>query len=218
MAIRGKGPQGFTLLELLVVMFIIGLVFSFATLSLTSGTRPYQIKTAAKRLYALTSLALEEAILTGSQLGLRFDFSNSMPGVSGEPAYIYQWLYYDTEADEWYLIQQHEVLNEGKLPEDLLLEVEIEGQALIIGAKKEKKKSIFAAADDDEQQSLLDEEEKAQQLAPDIYFLSSGEIVAFSIKISEALVDSPEDNPVYEIKGEMVGKIEFIEPGDEEEI
>lgn len=54
--------NGFTLLELLVALVLIGIILSFATLSLDSG-EDKKIKEEAYRFYNLVKLAQEESIL-----------------------------------------------------------------------------------------------------------------------------------------------------------
>ncbi len=62
-----RSISGFTLLELLVVLFIIGLISTLAVLSI--GTRSPPNIQEAQRLAALFRLAAEESILYGQELG-----------------------------------------------------------------------------------------------------------------------------------------------------
>jgi len=67
-----KRDKGFSLLELLVVIVIISILFTFTTLAIR-GTSPEElIQTEAQRLDRLLQLALEEAILKGQEYGLEF--------------------------------------------------------------------------------------------------------------------------------------------------
>jgi general secretion pathway protein H len=59
--------KGFTLLELLVVLVIVGILFSFAALSLSA--RPDPTKQEAYQVQQLLNLALEDAILRGQIMG-----------------------------------------------------------------------------------------------------------------------------------------------------
>ena len=68
-----RGTRGFTLIELLVVMLLIGIILTFATLSLGDGGRGKLIDREARRLAALVELAGEDAVLSGRELGLYFD-------------------------------------------------------------------------------------------------------------------------------------------------
>jgi general secretion pathway protein H len=59
--------KGFTLLELLIVLVIIGILFSFAALSL--NTRPNPAKQAAYQIHQRLNLALEDSVLRSQIMG-----------------------------------------------------------------------------------------------------------------------------------------------------
>lgn len=61
---------GFTLLELLVVLVLLGIILSFAMLSVGDGGRQDQLQREAQRLQALFHLAGEEAVLQSAELGV----------------------------------------------------------------------------------------------------------------------------------------------------
>ena len=64
--------KGFTLLELLVALVLVGIILSFATLTFDSG-EDRRIKEEANRFYSLVKLAQEESILNGKELTLEID-------------------------------------------------------------------------------------------------------------------------------------------------
>lgn len=64
--------RGFTLLELLVALVLIGIILSFATLSFDSG-EDRKIKEEANRFYSLIKLAQEESILNAREMTLEID-------------------------------------------------------------------------------------------------------------------------------------------------
>ena len=109
---RKRQFRGFSLLELLVVIVIISILFTFTTLAIR-GTSPEElIQTEALRLDRLLQLALEEATLKGQEYGLEF----SPDG--------YRFLLY--VEDNWLPLEQDKLLRERLLPENMEFELEIE--------------------------------------------------------------------------------------------
>lgn len=68
-----KNIRGFTLLELLVALVLIGIILSFAVFSLGDGGEDRRIKEEANRFYHLLKLAQEEAILNAREWMLEID-------------------------------------------------------------------------------------------------------------------------------------------------
>ena len=123
--------RGFSLLELLVVIVIIAILFTFTTLAIR-GTSPEElIQTEAQRLDRLLQLALEEAILKGQEYGLEFS-PNSYRFL----------LYYE---NTWQPLEGDKLLRERELPETMEFELEIEQIGVLIEEAKD--------ADDEEAES-----------------------------------------------------------------
>jgi general secretion pathway protein H len=107
-----KHEQGFSLLELLVVIVIISILFTFTTLAIR-GTSPEElIQTEAERLDRILQLALEEAILKGQEYGLEFKPDS------------YRFLLYFENT--WQPLDNDDLLRERQLPENMEFELEIE--------------------------------------------------------------------------------------------
>ena len=68
---RARWQQGFTLIEILVVVFIIGVILGFATLSLSGRALDDKAQEEARRLAEVLRLARDEASMTGFELGWR---------------------------------------------------------------------------------------------------------------------------------------------------
>lgn len=103
---------GFTLLELLVVLLIIGISVTFITL--TIDTRSGDVEIEAKRLAALLNLAQEEAILNGREYALQFDAKG------------YSFL--ELAGSKWKEIEEDDVLRKRNLPEGIDIELVLEGE------------------------------------------------------------------------------------------
>lgn len=64
-----KPATGFTLVEIMVVVVIIGVIAGFAVLSIGSRALDDRLDTEARRLKELVALAADEAVLQGIELG-----------------------------------------------------------------------------------------------------------------------------------------------------
>jgi general secretion pathway protein H len=68
-ALTGRqSSKGFTLLEIMVVIVIVGIVLSFMTLSTGSDRRAEQLEREAQRIVTLLQLASEQAVMRSEQL------------------------------------------------------------------------------------------------------------------------------------------------------
>jgi prepilin-type N-terminal cleavage/methylation domain-containing protein len=66
-----RHSRAFSLVELLVVLFVVVLMTSLATLGLSSGSRDREIESAVRGLMGVGAYALDEAQFSGRDHGLR---------------------------------------------------------------------------------------------------------------------------------------------------
>ena len=117
--------RGFTLLEVLVVMVIIGIVLSFAALSFKGDDKTLEEE--ARRLQALIALTGQESVMQGRELALEFTSDG------------YDFLAFD--GKQWQPLADDETLRPRTLPDDVELAYEAEGEHMILGAKEGDDKS-----------------------------------------------------------------------------
>ena len=103
--------RGFTLLELLVVLLIIGIIVSFASLSVGQhASRALQDE--AKRIHSLLRLAGEESVLQGRELAMQFNREG--------------YLFVTLEGADWVPVEKDRLLRERELPPELTLSLVLE--------------------------------------------------------------------------------------------
>lgn len=110
---------GFTLLELLVVLVLIGIIISFAVLSIGDGGRQERLKQEVQRLSSLFTLAGEEAVLRSLELGVVVQSQG------------YAFVAYDSEG--WQPIAADGMFREYSLPDTLELSLYLDGLQVDLG-------------------------------------------------------------------------------------
>lgn len=104
---KPRPQRGFTLLEVLLVLVIVGVIVSLAALAFRDN-RADELEREARRLRVVLTLATEEAIVKSRELGLRFDADG------------YRFLVLDDEQ-VWQLIEHDREFAARKLPKPLEL-------------------------------------------------------------------------------------------------
>jgi len=104
--------RGFTLLEVMVVVVIIGIMLGVSALSLRGDSHAKLLEREATRLAALLDMASQEAVMRGEQLAVRFR----------DDGYAFMVL-----ADGgWRPVDDERALRARELPDDIRLRLELE--------------------------------------------------------------------------------------------
>ena len=182
--------QGFTLLELLVVLVVIGILSSFAMLSTGLADRNKPLGKEAQRMLALLRMASEESVQRGAELGLRIDGNG------------YRFLRFDRDA--WKPLAD-DLFRERDLPAAISVKLELEGRPIILDDPN---------ASDATTATTATSKKDTKTKPPQIVFLSSGEVSPFVLTLSE------HDAPPQYIKSGGAGDftLSTIEDGKNKEL
>lgn len=168
---------GFTLLELVVVIFIVGIIVTFATLSIGGRGISDKVELEAERLEQLTRLAGEQAIIFGEDFGLAV--------AQSEYAFL-------VLTDTGWRTPDQTVLRQRSLPEPMRAALALTGD--------DDNRFALPAPPSDEQSG--DDEDEESRIEPDVLFLSTGEVTPFEITVFV-----PDTPVAYRIKGDITGQI-----------
>ncbi|HSW15464.1 MAG TPA: type II secretion system minor pseudopilin GspH [Solimonas sp.] len=194
--------RGFTLLEILVVVLIIGILVTFASLSISSRSLEDRLEFEARRIDQTLRLALEEAELKGLLIGFRYlpdRYEFLSPGQDGD------WEAFTAGP-----------LRPRALTAPFEIELRVEGRVVPPAQESRKEKERREKAKDDDEDDKdsrkggetgslkkkgKDEKSDAE---PQVLLLPSGEVTAFTLGLRVADLQSR-----YLISADALGKFEF---------
>ena len=147
--------HGFTLLEILVVIVIIGVMVSMATLSIGLLGADRQSEEEARRVWAVIGQAREEAELQAIDLAIFVGATD------------YEFLRFDTRRNQWLPVVDDKLYAQRTLPEGLRFRLWMEGRELVLkpGLPDRSKKG------------------ESEKWPPQLTVLSSGDVVPFELQI-----------------------------------
>lgn len=152
---RKELHSGFTLLELLVVLVVVGIMVSVAMLSFGVLGSDRQSEDESRRFWTVLQQAREEAELQVEDIGIY---------VSTD---AYEYLRFNSRKNEWEPIEYDELFAQRALPEGLRFRMRLESREVIL------KPDLPARGDKDEN----------KKYPPHVMVLSSGEVMPFELEI-----------------------------------
>ncbi|MEP5766413.1 MAG: GspH/FimT family pseudopilin [Halieaceae bacterium] len=188
MATRANSA-GFSLLELLLTLVVIGLIISMAGLSVSSGRRPYQIDSAARSFVDVAEYAMDEAQLSGTDMGLllqqRLDRDATI--------FSYEWL--QRSGDVWRVAPfDEDAYGRRDLPLDVEVFLEIE-------------------EDDTKVQDREDAADEDLPPLPQIVFYSSGETTPGLM----TWIEAASGEILWELEWDLLGRFSLRRRGEVDE-
>ena len=122
----GHRASGFTLLEVLVVIVIIGIITSMAVISVNVLGGDHEMDQEAARLGAVLGQVREDAMMQGQDVGFRVDASG------------YDFLRYDSRNDRWLPVTDDPLLRERSLPAGLVTSLVLESREVQLKPRKQE--------------------------------------------------------------------------------
>jgi general secretion pathway protein H len=153
---RSAAASGFTLVELMVVVVIIGVVIAGMVLSIGGPGRDSQLEQERDRLAALIDYVRERAALQTIEYGLRCETG------------AYRFVLYDTRTAAWREDPLDESLRPRTLPAGLEIALSVEDRAIVLPKRTDPK----AKAPVD--------------LTPQVMLYSSGELTGFQLRLTRS--------------------------------
>lgn len=153
--------RGFTLIELMVVILIIGLVTAAIVLTPSFGGRDAELEKEGERAYNLLNYVREKAQLQTHEFGL---FCNDS---------VYEFLTYDPRRSVWRSVDEDDVLRQRQLPVGLRLRLVVEGRQIV----------LKTAQDQAREDSKKDKDQIEKERVPHIMLFSNGDLTPFQLTL-----------------------------------
>ena len=137
---RYPRSRGFTLIEILVVVVIIGVISAGILLSVNFTGRDNELEKESDRLLTLVNYAREQAELQTREYGVLFQEDG------------YEFVSYDVRRASWRSVFEDDALRARKLPEGLGIKLVVDGRPIVLKRPKDDKDKkpqvmIFSSGD-----------------------------------------------------------------------
>lgn len=180
--------RGFSLLELLVTLFVVVLITSLVTLTVTSGGQDIQLEAKVRNLADVAGYALDEAQFLGRDYGLLLQEVS----VDGEPVFRYEWR--ERLPEGWRPPRSgKDVFAPQELPPGLELQLQLEDVPVT---------ELGLAVDPDE-----------EEVSPQVVFYASGETTAGSIDLRQRA----DGELLWRVEWDLLGRFEVLRRGEADE-
>ena len=158
-----KRQSGFTLLEIMLVILVIGLLAGVAAPNFSLSEPEDRVAEPARRFKAVFDMAADYAMLNQYELGIIIKDNN------------YRFVAFDGER--WVDFQGEKIFTASDHEEGIQLDLELEG---LPWAEENLVSEASFQTEEDEQ----DEDDDTERLSPQLFILSSGDITPFRLTFS----------------------------------
>ena len=177
---------GFTLIEIIVVVVLIGILATFAVISVGDRTIEDQLQNESQRTLAVLQLAADEAQLKGLQIGVHYT-------VSG-----YEFVVFNDQR-HWVPYAQSGPLRARAWTPPVAVDLRIDGR--IVAPAPDSSIEQPASSSQDQNAAKSDDPGK-DPLKPQVMLLSSGEVTPFMLDLK-----APGLHSYYHLEADLVGRM-----------
>ena len=198
-----KQQAGFTLIEIMLVIALIGLMISVVSYTAIGTNNRDKVDEQAKRFQVVFDMASDFAVLNQVQLGIRVD----------EEENTYTYVVLDDE-DNWIEMADQKLFATHELPEFMTLQLKLDDLPW------EQEEQLFDRGVFDEELSVsnagvdIGNEEDIPPPPPQLFLLSSGDITPFELAITYEDDFGSEEPITFTLRAKDVTPIERIAPED----
>jgi len=185
---KSRFGTGFTLIEILVVIVIVGTVLSIAMISFGILGDDRDLQTEARRFVSLVEVARDEASLQSREFGIELMTTG------------YRFVEFDGLTGLWADVPGDDTLRLRDMPDDVELELYLEGKRIVL---------------DDDPAEFEDPDESpnmtsGKSYAPHLLIYSSGDTTPFELHVWRAF-----DDERVILRGNAFGETEVVSRDDE---
>ncbi len=192
-SIARRRSSGFTLLELLVVMVIIGVLATLVSLAVSGRAVDDRMQAESRRLEELLRLASDEAQAKGLELGFR------------QTTEGFEFLTPDTDSPRWIVVAEG-MFRPRQIAEPFYLELRVDGRllrpAVSVAPGPTKNEEEESESSKNRNSRASDKNDDSTRVEPQLLILSSGEMTAFTLDLK--LKDHPQ---FYRVEGSELGQL-----------
>ena len=191
--------DGFSLLELLVALFVVVIITSLVTLTVNSDGQDIELEAKVRSLADISSYAIDEAQMRGVDMGLLIERLDE----GGGTVYGYSWR--ERMPQGWRRpVVDADIFGEQRFPRGLELLLEVEGsQQEVLSAEGFALDKLSKGAPDDEN-------EITAQVIPQVILYSSGEVTVGSIELRQEKTS----DLLWRIEWDLLGRFTLLRRGE----
>ena len=190
---------GFSLLELLVALFVVVIITSLVTLTVNSDGQDIELDAKVRSLADISSYAIDEAQMRGVDMGLLVERIDE----AGGTAYGFSWR--ERMPQGWRRpIVDADIFDEQRFPPGLELILEVEGS-------QQEVLSVQGLALDSLSRGNPDaENEVTNQIIPQVILYSSGEVTVGSIELRQQKTG----DLLWRVEWDLLGRFTLLRRGE----